>query len=262
MRKPFVLLVLLLVAFMAFPFCVLIGPGEAREFFYINVSYSMLVSRITEGACDDEEIALKIFNYVHENVFSLPAVLPKREKHSYDNLISSIGYCDQQSGIFVTLLRNRQIPARLVFLQDTNGSSHCVSEVLIDKKWRILDVTYGFIFRTKEGEIATFDDIQKQGINLSCDQFNLTTSKPQQEEYLALYTNRSSAEDTKNNSRKWRQEKIIGLLGGDSKENEIISELILVVSDLLGGYYKILGKPFYNLFQDLYLSRVNFIDGD
>jgi hypothetical protein len=79
----------------------------------------------------------------HPNFLGKPC--PPDRGMSEEQLIDAgIGWCNEQSRVFIALCEVMEMPARLVFLFHGNGkTSHTATEVLRNGKWAMFDVTYG-----------------------------------------------------------------------------------------------------------------------
>jgi hypothetical protein len=102
---------------------------------------------------------------------SLPARLLARLEHasplhvSARNALSAgtdkVGPCGALSRSLLVLYRRAGFDARKAILYDDDGTSqHTVVEVKLDEEWRVLDATYGFIWRrASDRQLATAADL-------------------------------------------------------------------------------------------------------
>jgi hypothetical protein len=101
---------------------------------------------------------------------SLPARLLARLEHASPLHVSArsaltagtdeIGPCGALSRSLLVLCRRAGFDARKAILYDDNGQpQHTVVEVRLDGEWRVLDPTYGFIWRRSDGQLATAADL-------------------------------------------------------------------------------------------------------
>jgi hypothetical protein len=72
-----------------------------------------------------------------------------------------VGPCGALSRSLLVLCRRAGFDARKAILYDDNGKAqHTVVEVKLDEEWRVLDPTYGFIWRrASDGQLATAADL-------------------------------------------------------------------------------------------------------
>jgi len=72
------------------------------------------------------------------------------------------GPCGALSRTMIVLLHRAGIPARRALLCDDNGHAvHTVVEVWLDGEWRVMDPTYGWMWRRpSDGRIATAGDLR------------------------------------------------------------------------------------------------------
>jgi hypothetical protein len=102
---------------------------------------------------------------------SLPARLLARLEHASPVHVSArsalsagtdkVGPCGALSRSLLVLCRRAGFDARKAILYDDDGKpQHTVVEVKLDEEWRVLDPTYGFIWRrASDGQLATAADL-------------------------------------------------------------------------------------------------------
>jgi hypothetical protein len=75
--------------------------------------------------------------------------------------VDQIGPCGAVSRSLLVLCKRAGFDARKAILYDDDGiAQHTVVEVKLDDEWRVLDATYGFIWRRpSDGQLATATDL-------------------------------------------------------------------------------------------------------
>lgn len=69
---------------------------------------------------------------------------------------SGVGWCNEQTRVFLALCAVMEIPGRLFFLFHDHGAcGHAASEVLIDNQWAFVDVTFGVLVQQADGKWAS-----------------------------------------------------------------------------------------------------------
>lgn len=82
--------------------------------------------------------------------------LPPNRGLSEEDLIKSrVGWCNEQSRVFIALCQIAGVPARLCFLfHDNARCGHTVAEVSLEGKWSMFDVTFNLCFPLPDGSLA------------------------------------------------------------------------------------------------------------
>lgn len=136
-----------------------------------QLTYKVIASKLTEGIESDREKALNIFRYVHQHLYAPPKSKPAG-KSILEVLTRNIAWCDQQSDIMAVLSRRFWVGGGYVTLYGYDHiSHHTVCVLKLDGKYRMFDPLHGYIFYTKNGEIATLEDIQEKNRELQSGQF-------------------------------------------------------------------------------------------
>lgn len=130
---------------------------------YNKIMDYYVAASLTRRLAIFEEKVAALRSFVHENIHPIAGYDNRLDTVGVDKLLSGIGWCDQQSRVFMQLARGVGITSRLLFLLDHDGNSpHSVAEVLTsDKRWVVVSVLYNLDFINKDGKFATQDDIKK-----------------------------------------------------------------------------------------------------
>ena len=167
--------IFLFIAFI-FPLITLIGPSRLREGILRHLTYKVIAGKLTDGITSDREKALRVFHYVHQHLYTPPSSKPAG-KSILEVLTRNIAWCDQQADILAVLARKFWVNGGWVALYGFDEISHhsvCVLD--IDDKYRMFDPMNGYVFFTKENEIATLKDIQDKNKKLKSEQFQAMQS--------------------------------------------------------------------------------------
>lgn len=143
-----------------------------------NRFFDALNEEIAPPDTPPEERIIRTFERVSDwNSFdanripSLPARLLAKLEHASPVHVSAryalcagtdkVGPCGALSRSLLVLCRRAGFDARKAILYDDDGrAQHTVVEVKLDEEWRVLDPTYGFIWRrTSDGQLATATDL-------------------------------------------------------------------------------------------------------
>jgi transglutaminase-like putative cysteine protease len=100
-----------------------------------------------------------ILHWVIENVqhpyLSVPTA-KDRAMTEEEIIDSGVGYCNEQTRVFIALCEVAGIPGRLCFLSHKNGKcGHVTAEIYLDGKWAWFDVTFGVRVELPDGKLAT-----------------------------------------------------------------------------------------------------------
>jgi transglutaminase-like putative cysteine protease len=88
-------------------------------------------------------------------------VPPDRAMDEESLIGSRGGWCNEQVRVFIALCEVMEIAARLCFLFHANGhTAHTASEVLLDDRWAMHDVTYRVRVQLPDGKLAEARDLQ------------------------------------------------------------------------------------------------------
>lgn len=128
---------------------------------YNKIMFYYIARNTTCNSNNFDEKIVALRDLVHENIHHIGKV--GSHDHAIQHLLWGNGWCDQQSRVFMWLARGIGITSRLLFLKSESGSSpHSVAEVLTpDKRWVIVDSSFGLDLVTKDGKLAGQEDIKK-----------------------------------------------------------------------------------------------------
>lgn len=177
--------------FVALPAGLLFAPQKLRDYAYRELAYRVIVDDVTQGVTSDLQIASSLFAFIADHEFA-PGNAPVVDTTVFNDLVRGIGYCDQQAWGLSTLLAKKRIPATLLMLRGRREvSAHTVAIAYLDGKWRILDPFYKQTFTTPSGELATFEELQRDPDLIRTASPKLAalarTKKPFVDEYVSLY---------------------------------------------------------------------------
>jgi transglutaminase-like putative cysteine protease len=110
---------------------------------------------------------LRAMQWVREHVqhpnFACKSCPPDRGMSEEQLIDSGIGWCNEQSRVFIALCELMEIPARLAFLFHANGrTSHTATEVRLDGKWVMFDVTHGVRVRLPDRSFAEARELSRR----------------------------------------------------------------------------------------------------
>lgn len=130
------------------------------QFLARHYEYGRLAKEITSNCRTDEEKALAILEWTHDNIRELPAGAPVIDDHVLNIVIRGYAVPEQFQDVFTTLCSYAGLPAFLEkFYDKERKARNFVSLVKINGKWRVFDAFHGKYFRKDDGEIASVEDI-------------------------------------------------------------------------------------------------------
>ncbi|MBL7197991.1 MAG: transglutaminase domain-containing protein [Candidatus Omnitrophica bacterium] len=130
-------------------------------FFDRHYNYKLIAKRIIDGSREEEEKALKIFKWTHENIRKTPEGYPVVDDHVWHIIVRGYGEDDQSSDVFAALCNYAGMDAFYNWIYAQNDESHIVlSFVRVNGKWCVFDPYNGVYFKSKSGGIATIDEIK------------------------------------------------------------------------------------------------------
>lgn len=129
---------------------------------YNKIMCYYLARSVTAGMNDFNDKVTALRDFVHENVHPVDGYYNRPDTVAIDELERGIGWCDQQSRVFMQLAGGLGIPSRLLFLvSDSGPSPHSIAEALTpDKRWILVDPFYKLDLINKDGNFATQADIK------------------------------------------------------------------------------------------------------
>lgn len=137
---------------------------NVSEELYNKIMCYYLARKIT---ADKDSFKGKVFairDFVNQNIHPIAGYKNRLDTVAIDKLLSGIGWCDQQTRVFMQICRSANITTRLLFLRTKEGLSvHSVAEVLTPEgKWGIIDVSHRLSLLTDDGRIACQKDIMER----------------------------------------------------------------------------------------------------
>ena len=152
----------LAVSFLASPLLSLVFPERLRDHTYREIIMHVVSVRQTRGINSPLERARKLFYFSNKYTIQNPGDLTPYDDKALGYLINGAVYCDYVADILAVLCAHSGMPARYCMLMDKDGvSPHTVTEVMIDKQWRIFDAADGYYYTLKNGELATLEDLSR-----------------------------------------------------------------------------------------------------
>jgi hypothetical protein len=149
----------------------LLGPERLRYYSMKELIYKVIATQITQGSGNDQENALKLFEYVHQNLYT-PINTKSTDEDQLHHLLRNVAWCDSQANILVALARKVGISGGWVALYGYDKiSHHSVAVLHINGKYRMFDPFMGYVFKDQEGNIATLEDIQMNHEKLTSKQY-------------------------------------------------------------------------------------------
>lgn len=132
------------------------------DFFDRHYNYGELVKQITLGAKTDQEKAMKIFKWAHENIRKTPEGLPIIDDHAWHIIIRGYGLDDQVSDVFTTLCNYAGTDAFFCWIKAVNQAHRIpLSFVKINGRWNVFDPYNGNYFKDTKGDLASIEEIIK-----------------------------------------------------------------------------------------------------
>lgn len=130
------------------------------EFLSRHYEYARIAKEITAGKTTDEDKALALFKWTHDNIKPVPEGMPRVDDHILNIMIRGYGTSEQAQDVFVNLCVYSKLPAFWQRIYDKSKKvRYSLSFVKIDNKWRVFDAYYDKFFRNKLGEIASVEDL-------------------------------------------------------------------------------------------------------
>jgi hypothetical protein len=135
---------------------------KMTEFLARHFEYSRIAREITKGCSTDEEKVLALFNWTHENIREVPEGMPVVDDHILNIIIRGYGMADQSQDVFTTLCAYSHISAFWALVHDTaQRVRYPLSFVRLNGKWRVFDAYRKVYFRTRDGDIASVEDLMR-----------------------------------------------------------------------------------------------------
>jgi tetratricopeptide (TPR) repeat protein len=244
MKKKFIIITAVSFLLLVFipPLSLLLGPTTLREYANRELVYKVIADKVTRNATNEREKALRLFNYLHYHIHT-PMRSRVSDVNQLHHLVRNVAWCDSQAGTLVALARKINLKGGWVALHGYDERSHHSTSVLyIDGKYRMLDPFYGYVFMTKDNDIATLEDIRTSQTMLSSEQYkamqmigserlNKTLGIDRLEFYFKLYEPAYS----------WK----IHMLQWSGFKRKLVSMIV-------DTYYDVFGDIFLVPFQEMY----------
>jgi hypothetical protein len=94
-----------------------------------------------------------------------PDALSQRDPYITLNYQQLLRVCGTATNAFLNLAREDNLQVRRLLLLTPDGNTkHVVTEVLIDRRWIVVDPTYHMIMRDAQGRLLTRQDLQNPAI--------------------------------------------------------------------------------------------------
>jgi hypothetical protein len=122
-----------------------------------SVNYGRLAGAVTAQASTEEDRMRAVFEWTRSNIRDTPAGFPIIDDHVWNILIRGYGQDDQKADVFTTLLTYAGVPAYWILIGPKPELA--LSFVRIGDRWRVVDVANGLLYRTREGTLATAEEL-------------------------------------------------------------------------------------------------------
>ncbi len=94
-----------------------------------------------------------------------PDALSRRDPYVTLNYLQLLRVCGTATNAFLNLAREDNLQVRRLLLLTPDGNTkHVVTEVLIDRRWIVVDPTYRMIMRNAQGRLLTRQELQNPAI--------------------------------------------------------------------------------------------------
>jgi hypothetical protein len=134
---------------------------KAFEFLDRSAQYRQIAEEVSANASTDEQRAMAILTWTKRRVRDQPEGLPVVDDHILNIIIRGYGMPDQQADVYATLCTYAGLPAFWTAVKTPDQSrGRVLTFVEANRRWRLVDVAAGVAFRTPQGDLATFDEVQ------------------------------------------------------------------------------------------------------
>ena len=238
LKFKFVLIIILLLTLLnTICFFPLINFKNSSHFFYKEIIYTHISHNLINS--DKFKTIFNVFDYVYFNVDDeYSASFNIVDENSFVDLVRGFGLCDQQSFIFMNLLNKLGFQSRL---RDVN--QHTYSEIYVNNKWIIADPYYGYIFFDRKNNFLDINEIQSLNYDQISDYLRLTN----------LNLSESNLLNFKNiykpNYLRWPNSTSQNFI--NYRNYDFYRKFFETYANF---NYKIFGKLYLYIFQDLYLN--------
>jgi hypothetical protein len=126
---------------------------KAWEFIERDRHTRRLAKAVFHGASTDEERLFTALRWTSANVRPHPANAPVLDDHVWSIIRRGYGSNDQMADVFTTLLTYGGVPAYWMLI-GPGRPDYPISFVLVDGRWRVVDVEREIVFQNRAGEPA------------------------------------------------------------------------------------------------------------
>lgn len=130
------------------------------EFLDRDAQYRQLAREITRDASSDRTRLMAVFAWTTRRIQPIPEGWPVVDDHILNIVIRGYGATDQRADVCATLLTYADVPA---FWEKVKAPGAADGVILtfarVDGRWVVMDVAHGFVFETKDGQLATAEDL-------------------------------------------------------------------------------------------------------
>ena len=142
---------------------------KVLDFFDRHYNYLSLARRITAGSKNQEERAIRLFEWTYNNIRPQPDDLPVVDDHAWNIIVRGYGMDDQHADLFATLCNYVGAESFFGWLKHKNEKKRIVlTFVKIDKAWRVFDPYRGNIVVAEKGKLASVEDIIAGNWKIKC----------------------------------------------------------------------------------------------
>ncbi len=135
---------------------------KVLDFFDRHYNYKWMAERIIGDSRTEREKVFKIFEWTYKTIKKNPEGYPIIDDHVWHIIVRGYGVGDQFSDVFTALCNYAGIDAFFDSPYSADRSSRIpLSFVKISEVWTIFDPYRGVYFKSKEGSLASIEEIIK-----------------------------------------------------------------------------------------------------
>lgn len=131
--------------------------AKALAFLDRDVHYRRLAGQVVSGTTTEEAKLGAVLRWTRANIRDTPAGYPVTDDHVWHIIVRGYGQDDQKADVFTTLLTYVGVPAYWIFIGPK--PELVLSFVFVDDRWRAVDVANGILFRARNGQLASAEDL-------------------------------------------------------------------------------------------------------
>lgn len=147
------------------------------DFFDRHYNYGPLVRKITQGAKNEEEKALRLLEWTYQNIRKVPTGFPVVDDHVWNIIIRGYGASDQSADVFSTLCNYAGVEAFYTLVTPSGGEGIIpLSLVKLRDRWVVFDSYCGVYFKDKNGNFAEVEVLK--GNNWEIEQIDKNREEP------------------------------------------------------------------------------------